>query len=231
MRRRFLACFFVPFGVACAVVPDIYRAAGDASAGAGDGGGGGFDASSDTGAPSADASADAPGDVDASVPTYLFFATKTRFKGDFAKGLNARTKADSLCDEARTAAGLGGTWVAFMWTDPGLPPLNVTPFANKRVNFAQVTPGGAAGPVLLELSSSGSFTRSAAPILDEFGAPLSDASVWTGGSTTAKFYCAFWSQDVGNGVFGSASSLNWLEESASGDCGAAKSIYCMQTAP
>lgn len=186
---------------------------------------GGADASTPigTGDGGADAGADARSDAAVSpAGTKRIFATKAQFTGAFG-GANS---ADAHCAAAATAAGLGGTWKA--WISDG------AESAAQRV--------GTADKWLLVDGKTIAFTTKTMSGLaahdldmDEFGATGEKGLAWTGtnngGSSTSK-NCSGWTTIGASGTAGYVGQPDkWTDDGTETPCNLKGRLYCVEQPP
>jgi hypothetical protein len=158
------------------------------------------------------------------------FVTRQAFTGD----LGGIAGANAKCQAAASAAGLAGTFKA--WLSDGLggsPTANFTRSlgAYALVNGAIVAKNWSA---LVGVTSSNSSTFLLYPIsLDELGGNERGATVWTGtdvmGVGVGGSYCGNWTSTSGGALAGAAGVANEQWTSASNPlCSSSSSLYCFE---
>ncbi len=167
---------------------------------------------------------DAGGDsAEGGVPGPKVFVSSTLMK---AGAINGLAGGDAMCASLATAAGLAGTWVAWLSNhDNG-------PHAIDRVTGA--------GPWRLtsgELVASSKATLSSGTLLhaidhDEKGVAVAAGRAWTGTGTDGKYStndCERWTPAGGDGRVGATDAVDATWTSVNVDnCGALRHIYCFQ---
>jgi hypothetical protein len=143
-----------------------------------------------------------------------------------AGAINGLAGGDALCTSLATAAGLGGTWAAWLSNhDNG-------PHAIDRVTGA--------GPWRLvsgELVASSKVALASGTLLhaidhDEKGVAVAAGRVWTGTGTDGKYStndCERWTPAGGNGRVGATDAVDatWTTVGVD-DCQNPRRIYCFQ---
>ena len=157
------------------------------------------------------------------VEDYRFaFYTSTTYSGSGVGGLSG---ADALCNVRAAAAGLPGTYRAWLGDSTGSP----------STRFTQRTePYRLADTTLIanDFTDLADGTLQAALNLDEFGLGVSGTFAWTnvttGGVTAGAESCSDWASDSGTGNRGSTNntSIVWMSSSTL-SCGSNSRLYCI----
>lgn len=151
--------------------------------------------------------------------------TKDTFTGDLKTaggGTDGLNGADKLCNSKATAAGLGGTWVAWLSdsTHDAIDRISdVGPWYRlddiKVFNSKAAIPSGPAVPI--DVNEKGLITN---------------FFPWTGtkaNGTKSTTFCTDWTVNTGNGECGSSgqSDATWTEANAL-SCGIGYNLYCFE---
>jgi hypothetical protein len=157
-------------------------------------------------------------------PVNYIFATSKDYP---TTGFGGLAGADDICQSHAAAAGLPGTFVAFLSTS--------TVNAKDRVGAARGWIRVDGKPVIDSLATTlatGQIFYS--PALDELGAPADIGAVMTGtkpdGTVDAGYTCSDYTSPSGSVTIGGArdGAFNWLALGGS-DCSAGFRIWCLQT--
>ena len=159
------------------------------------------------------------------------FATSTTYRGDFAAGQGALAYADAECQSLAEAAGLDGTFMAWLSDSTGSPSSRFTPstLAYTLVDGTVVTPTYSAFVIW-------NVDLLHAIDMDESGNTLAaGAQAWTGtfaeagAAGNASERCSGWTSVSGKGQSGDvkATGYSWTEGSKP-DCTAIQHLYCVQ---
>ena len=166
--------------------------------------------------------------LDGGKQAYRIFITSNLYSGVLPEP-PPRAYADSQCKAAAQSGGLGGSWMAVLWTPLGADPLaSLNPSPD---GWHQVMPGGAAGAIVL--TALPTLGRTSTPIQTEFGRSVANATVWTGGNQSAiGLTCGTWNLGSATGSFGdpNASDEAWLI-AGQGQCTTMRSFYCIEQPP
>lgn len=166
---------------------------------------------------------DAGTDAGSSAPGARVFITSTAVKGNTG-GL---VGADKVCSTLATAAGLGGTWVAWLSSHDGEPQA-----------IDRVTGAGPFRLVTGELVAASKVDLTTKPLQhaidrDEKGASVPPSRVWTGSGVNGRYLtkdCAKWTGGGNNGGrYGdsSATSAQWTDAGVE-DCDRTLRLYCFE---
>jgi hypothetical protein len=166
---------------------------------------------------------DVAGDCNRAMSTPIAFVTSSVFPGNYNGGLGA-SKFDALCSTLATAAGLQGSFKAFMLDGTTAPSdrVGVSSSGWQRPDGIPVVSPGVPGTTLLAPIN---VSEKCTVVADNVGA-------WTGvrpGSNTDPADCTNWSSASFTGYYGEPGAIDgtWLASTA-GSCGVARHVYCFQ---
>jgi len=166
---------------------------------------------------------DAGTDADTVPVGQRVFVTSTTVKGN----LGGLAGADRVCGTLAAAAGLGGTWVAWLSSHDGEPQA-----------IDRVTGTGPFRLVTGELVAASKSDLTGKPLAhaidrDENGVAVPKSRVWTGSGANGRYLtkdCAKWTGGGNNGGrYGdsSATSAQWTDEGVE-DCDRTLRLYCFE---
>ena len=221
-----VAC--VGLSLACATIPGFSAAPPDASDAAGNTDA--FLSDVDASLPLVvDAGPDGALDADATKCTKcMIFITAANYFGSLV-GSKVDTDKSCVLAAAQPNPPLPGKWTSLLWETNQ--PVPFSAINQSAQGWYQVGPGGVPGQqVLTSLTRAG---RTPAPILTQFGQPLPDATVWTGGDELGNgLNCGNWKDPGAQGLYGDPNTGDWLAQGTSLPCGQdTKRIYCIQQTP
>jgi hypothetical protein len=160
----------------------------------------------------------------------LFFVTHAAYPGDIldqATGSTGLAVADNLCTSSATAAGLHGTWRAWL--------SDRTTRAIDRI--ADVGPWYLLDGSMVFANKANFMTAPMVkPIIDETGAVIPDMYVWTGYGATGygpgDYDCNDWGGGATTGDVGNPSVKAQWQLITTGsdqlDCGSTAHLYCIE---
>ncbi len=170
--------------------------------------------------PRPDVTVDAPADVAPPRPRRVF-VTGSRFDGALGGGLGA----DAKCAAAAAAAGLPGTFVAYVATDAGS--------AEARLG----APGQwfRTGDGARVFDAGPAFEATPAVPIDrteDGGVVAAPVFVWTGNAlpSAGESTCADWTATTGFGGYGKADTngAEWRQGLGTTDCAEPQRLYCFE---
>ncbi|WP_143141163.1 DUF4215 domain-containing protein, partial [Nannocystis exedens] len=173
-------------------------------------------------------------DCSVTVAQKLVFVSSQLYKGN----LGGLAGADLKCQQLAQAAGLPGTYMAWLSTIQASPATRMTHAAVPYVlpngvkiadNWADLVDGNIDHPI--------DITETGGPV--PFGGPHcglnARASVWTATRKNGTLYdefwsCSDWTKDSGSGLWGNAKEEDddWTESCTGDSCARPSSIYCFQ---
>lgn len=206
-------------------------AAGGMGGGVATGGGAEVDAGMDAG--ELDAGMDAGMEPDAGEPDSgmpprpkVVFVTSNRVSGNFftSAGMTGAAGADTLCNNAASAAQLPGNFKALISGFTGTP-------ASRLVDASPWVLNGTSTVVFATKSALNGLPAVALNRDENGGTVAFNAAVWTG-TSNVNFNganCSSWSSTSGVAIVGSATStIQWLSTGVDAGCSTTARIYCFE---